>query len=92
MYKMSTFPDWRYQNPMSTTNPKRKVELSKHFASGYTLSNALGAEESMDRVISQMLGWVNKFADSGKPMDLARFITFLTFDRELHPRFLPSQI
>ncbi|KUI60660.1 Pisatin demethylase [Cytospora mali] len=80
MYKMSTFPDWRYQNPMSTTDPKRKVELSKQFASGYTTSNALKAEESIDGLVSQLLDWMDKYAASGKPMDLDRFVTFLTFD------------
>lgn len=80
MYKMSTFPDWRYQNPMSTTNPKRKVELSKQFASGYTMSNAIKAEESIDGLVSQLLDWMDKYAESGKPMELDHFVTFLTFD------------
>lgn len=80
MYKMSTFPDWRYQNPMSTTDPKRKVELSKQFASGYTMTNAVKAEDSIDGLISQLLGWMDKYAAAGEPMDLDRFVTFLTFD------------
>lgn len=80
MYKMSTFPDWRYQNTMSITNPKRKVELSKQFASGYTMSNAVQAEESIDGLVSQLLDWMDRYAASGKPMDLDRFVTFLTFD------------
>lgn len=80
MYKMSTFPDWRFQNPMSTTDPKRKVELSKQFASGYTLSNALQAEESINGVMVQLLGWMDKFAMSNKPMALDRYVTFMTFD------------
>lgn len=80
MYKMSTFPDWRYQNPMSTTNPRQKVELSRQFSSGYTLSNAIGAEESIDSVFVQLLDWLDRFAQSGEPMDLDRFVTFTTFD------------
>lgn len=80
MYKMSTFPDWRYQNPMSTTDPKRKVELSKQFASGYTLSNAIQAEESVNSVIVQLLDRLDMFAGSGRPMDLDRYVTFTTFD------------
>lgn len=77
---MSTFPDWRYQNPMSTTNPKQKVELSKQFASGYTLSNAMAAEGSIDNVFTQLLDWLDRFAESGRPMALDRFVTFTTFD------------
>lgn len=80
MYKMSTFPDWRYQNPMSTTDPKRKVELSKQFASGYTLSNAIQAEESINSVIVQLLDRLDLFAGSGQPMDLDHYVTFTTFD------------
>lgn len=80
MYKMSTFPDWRYQNPMSTVDPKRKVELSKQFASGYTLTSALRSEESMDGLVAGLLGWMDKFAASGEPMELDRYVTFLTFD------------
>lgn len=77
---MSTFPDWRYQNPMSITDPKRKVELSKQFASGYTLTNAIKAEDSIDGLVSQLLDWMDKYAATGKPMELDRFVTFLTFD------------
>lgn len=80
MYKMSTFPDWRYQNPMSITDPKRKVELSKQFASGYTLSNALKAEAAIDGLVGQLLDHMDAFALSGKPADLDRYLTFLTFD------------
>ncbi|KAI0178107.1 cytochrome P450 [Pestalotiopsis sp. NC0098] len=80
MYKMSTFPDWRYENPMSITDPKRKVELSKHFASGYTLTNALKAEESIDRLVLRFLDRMNEFATSGSAMKLDRYITYLTFD------------
>lgn len=80
MYKMSTFPDWRYENPMSITDPKRKIELSKHFASGYTLSNALKAEEAINGLVVRLLNRMDQFATSGAPMDLDQHITFLTFD------------
>lgn len=80
MYKMSTFPDWRYQNPMSTTDTKQKIKLSKHFASGYRLSNAIKAEESIDSVFVQLLDWLDRFSKSGQPMDLDRYVTFTTFD------------
>lgn len=80
MYKMSTFPDWRYQNPMSITDPKRKVELSKQFASGYTLTNALKSEEAINGLVEKLLGWMDSYAASGKAMDLDHYITFMTFD------------
>lgn len=80
MYKMSTFPDWRYQNPMSIVDPKRKVELSKQFASGYTLTNALKSEEAMDGLVARLLEWMDRSAASQEPMELDRYVTFLTFD------------
>lgn len=80
MYKMSTFPDWRYQNPMSTVDPKRKVELSRQFASGYTLTSALRSEEAMDGLVARLLGRMDGSAASGAPMELDRHVTFLTFD------------
>lgn len=80
MYKMSTFPDWRYQNPMSTTDPKRKVELSKQFASGYTLTNALQAEHAIDGLVSQLLNHMDAYALSGRPANIDRYLTYLTFD------------
>lgn len=80
MYQMSTFPDWRYQNPMSIVDPKRKVELSKQFASGYTLTNALKSEEAMDGLVVRLLEWMDGFAASQEPMELDRYVTFLTFD------------
>lgn len=80
MYKMSTFPDWRYENPMSITDPKRKVELSKHFASGYTLTNALKAEESIDGLVVHLLDRMDQFAASGLPMNLDDHVTYLALD------------
>ncbi|KAK6074257.1 cytochrome p450 oxidoreductase [Seiridium cupressi] len=80
MYKMSTFPDWRYENPMSITDPKRKVELSKHFASGYTLTNALKSEVAIDGLVVLLLERMDEFAASGSPMNLDQYVTYLTFD------------
>lgn len=38
-YKFLFIPDYRYQTPMSTTDPKKKVERSRHLTAGYTMSN-----------------------------------------------------
>lgn len=73
-------PDWRYQTPMSTRDPKDKIERSKAFASGYALSNVVKYEEAIDRVIEKLLGWVDSYAGTGKPMALDEFISFTTLD------------
>lgn len=81
MYTMSTFPDWRYENPMSATNPKRKIALSKHFASGYALPAALRAEPAINTVLTALLDRLDaQAATAGNPMALDRFLTFTTLD------------
>ncbi|KAK2471841.1 hypothetical protein H9L39_16524 [Fusarium oxysporum f. sp. albedinis] len=79
-YSVTAVPDYRFQNPMSTTNPKMKKALSKHFAPGYALSQVLKREPDVDDNIEHLLGWVEKYAEDRMPMDLDRFITYTTFD------------
>ncbi|KAI3571023.1 cytochrome P450 [Fusarium oxysporum f. sp. albedinis] len=79
-YSVTAVPDYRFQNPMSTTNPKMKKALSKHFAPGYALSQVLKREPDVDENIEHLLRWVEKYAEDRMPMDLDRFITYTTFD------------
>ncbi|KAG9250652.1 cytochrome P450 [Emericellopsis atlantica] len=79
-YKVTSVPDRRFQNPMSTTDPKKKKALSKHFARGYGLSQVLQHEVRVDENIRELLHWLNVFAKDQKPMDLGNFVTFTTFD------------
>ncbi|PGG96095.1 hypothetical protein GX51_07990 [Blastomyces parvus] len=79
-YKIIAFPDGRFQNPMSATDPKVKTELSKHLAPAYTLSNLLVNESNISETIELLLGWLNKFASSGDPIDLGKYFTFATSD------------
>lgn len=65
---------------MSSRDPKVKIERSKAFASGYAQSNVIKYEEAINRMIEKLLGWMDKYADSGKPMELDEFISFTTFD------------
>jgi hypothetical protein len=65
---------------MSTTNPKIKKALSKHFTAGYALSQVLKREPDVDENIEHLLRWVEKYAEDRMPMDLDRFITYTTFD------------
>ncbi|EER40302.1 benzoate 4-monooxygenase cytochrome P450 [Histoplasma capsulatum H143] len=79
-YKIIAFPDGRFENPMSATDPKVKLELSKHLAPAYTLSNLLINEPSVSETIKLLLGWLDKFASSGEPIDLGKYFTFATSD------------
>ncbi|KAK4159610.1 cytochrome P450 [Cladorrhinum sp. PSN259] len=79
-YEMTAIPDYRFQTPMSTTDPKRKVERSRHFAAGYSLTNVLHNEAAIDSVISLFLGHLDKFSTSHTAFDLDKFLTFTAFD------------
>lgn len=79
-YEVAAVPDWRFQTPLSTTDPKKKTARSKAFASGYTLSNMLRTEEHIDRAVEKLLGWMDRFAAERTPMALDLFFSFTAFD------------
>ncbi|EEQ92092.2 benzoate 4-monooxygenase cytochrome P450 [Blastomyces dermatitidis ER-3] len=79
-YKIIAFPDGRFENPMSATDPRVKMELSKHLAPAYTLSNLLVNERNISETIELLLGWLNKFASSGDPIDLGKYFTLAPLD------------
>lgn len=77
---MTAIPDYRFQSPMATTDPKKKMEKSKAFASGYALTNVLRSEPQLDNVISLLLGHLDGFARTGKEVGLDKYFTFTSFD------------
>ncbi|KAI1268171.1 cytochrome P450 [Xylariaceae sp. FL1019] len=79
-YSFFQIPDYRFDGGMSILEPKRKAEHSKHFASGYALSNLLKSEDHMDTNIGSFLDWMDKHAASGEPMDFGLFLTFTAND------------
>ncbi|EEH38906.2 benzoate 4-monooxygenase cytochrome P450 [Paracoccidioides lutzii Pb01] len=79
-YKVIAFPDGRFENPMSATDPKVKMDLSKHLAPAYTLSNLLHNEDSISKTIELLLGWLDKFSASGSLINLDQYFTFTTSD------------
>ncbi|KAI4914601.1 hypothetical protein J4E90_004632 [Alternaria incomplexa] len=79
-YKIHALPDYRFQSPMSTTDPRKKIEKSKHIAAAYTVSNLLRSEEHIDRTFESFLAWVDNYATTKKPMHLNTYISYLTFD------------
>ncbi|ORY63884.1 cytochrome P450 [Pseudomassariella vexata] len=79
-YTLFALPDWRFQNPMSTLDPKEKVERSKWLSSGYSLSNILKSEEYIDKNIAHLQDWMDKYAADHKPMHLDKFLSYTVFD------------
>ncbi|KAI3319775.1 cytochrome P450 [Xylariaceae sp. AK1471] len=79
-YKLMAFPDWRYQSPLSTIEIKAKNERTRWLASGFSTTNVIKTERNMDRSIIRLKDWIDKYADSGKQMELDKFITYCTFD------------
>ncbi|KAH8203538.1 hypothetical protein TruAng_002286 [Truncatella angustata] len=79
-YKMMRFPDWRFRSTMSILEPKEKIELSKQFSSAYAMSNVIKSEEYVSTLIEALTKWMDKYAASHEPMDLAKFFTFTAFD------------
>lgn len=61
-------------------DPKDKNECAKYLAGGYLQHNVLKSEPAIDENISKFLGWMNKFADEEKPLDLDQFFTYVSFD------------
>lgn len=61
-------------------DPKDKNECSKYLSTGYLQHNVIKSEPAMDTNISKLIGWMNKFAEEKKPMDLDNFFTYVSFD------------
>ncbi|KAL4733347.1 cytochrome P450 [Aspergillus similis] len=79
-YKVIALPDRRFQTPMSTTDPKRRVELAKNVASAYTLSNVIKSEMYMTEVVSLMLDRFDQFSDQQQPVEFDHWFNYLAFD------------
>ncbi|KAK4184558.1 putative cytochrome P450 E-class, group I [Podospora australis] len=79
-YKLTAIPDYRFQTPMSTTDPHRKKERSRPFAAGYGLSNVLRAEPQIDSVFSLFLSRLDEFSSTKTPVHLDDYFSFAAFD------------
>ncbi|KAL4907067.1 hypothetical protein BDW74DRAFT_190058 [Aspergillus multicolor] len=79
-YKVLALPDRRFQTPMSTTDPKRRVELAKNVAAAYTLSNVIKSEPYIDAVIQIMLNRFDQFAEKQELVEFDKWFNYLAFD------------
>lgn len=61
-------------------DPKDKNECSKYLSTGYLQHNVSKSEPAMDTNISKLIGWMDKFSQEKKPMDLDKFFTYVSFD------------
>lgn len=65
---------------MGLTDPKAKIERSKYLQTGFLQHNVLQSEKYMDDCMEKFFDWMDKYAESGKPMDLDKYMTFVAFD------------
>lgn len=79
-YKVAAIPDWRFQTPLSSTDPKQKIARAKAFAPGYTFSSMIQTEEHIDRTVEKLLAWMDSSAAARRPMELDLFFSFAAFD------------
>lgn len=79
-YKAMALPDYRYQTPMSLTDPILKNERSRHLASGWKLANILQNEEAVDDTVRLFTSRLDGYAESGEAFDLGMYFSFLAFD------------
>ncbi|KAL9075851.1 MAG: hypothetical protein Q9157_003841 [Trypethelium eluteriae] len=73
-------PDYQYITPQSTLDPRAKIERSKFFISGFSLSAVLQSEEHFDRNIEHLLNWMDRYSQTQEPMHLDKFFTYTAFD------------
>ncbi|KAK8014602.1 hypothetical protein PG990_007898 [Apiospora arundinis] len=79
-YAIVAFPDYTFYTPFSMLDPKNKHECAKYLGAGYLLHNVLKSEPAMDASMRKLFGWMNKFANDKRPMNLDEFFTFVAFD------------
>ncbi|KAK0714043.1 benzoate 4-monooxygenase cytochrome P450 [Lasiosphaeria miniovina] len=81
-YRAGALPDYRFQTTLSITDPKAKVARAKQFMQGFSTSTLLTFEHRIDKLFTQLLNWIDKFAadDNGKPMNLDQFFSFTAAD------------
>jgi hypothetical protein len=65
---------------MAELDPKRKVEMSKSVAAGYSLTNLIKSEFYIDNVISLLVQKLEFAGCSGKPVQLDRWFGYMAFD------------
>ena len=65
---------------MSEVDPKRKGEMKKIFAPGYSLSNVLRSEDHLDHCLEGLRAHLCRFADAHEPVDLRDWFHYWTYD------------
>lgn len=65
---------------MSTRNAKQKIQRSKNFAQGYTMTNLLKSEVHIDDTVALLLDWMDRHASERQAMDIGKFFSFTASD------------
>ncbi|KAI1336932.1 cytochrome P450 [Xylariaceae sp. FL0016] len=80
-YRVFVFPDWRSPAAIAIQDPKYKAEWMKYMSNaGFLLHNVLQYESIMDENMIKLMGWLDRYAEQNKGMDLDKFFTYVAFD------------
>ncbi|RYP51953.1 hypothetical protein DL768_002829 [Monosporascus sp. mg162] len=79
-YRIVSFPDYTFKAPFSMVDPKEAKEARKYLLTGYLHHNVLQGEPALDENITKLLGWMDKYSEDKKPMDLDKFFSYTAFD------------
>ncbi|RYP56588.1 hypothetical protein DL769_009907 [Monosporascus sp. CRB-8-3] len=85
-YRIVSFPDYTFKAPFSMIDPKEAKEARKYLLTGYLHHNVLQGEPALDENIAKLLGWMDKYSEDKKPMDLAGAVRpyYSMADLEMH--------
>lgn len=67
-------------NQMSELNPKRHIAKTKNISSGFSISNIIKSEHSVDEAITQIKQKLEAFSNTDQPVNFEQWITYFTFD------------
>ena len=79
-YKPFAVPNSSYNNLMSERDPQKYRAMRLNVASAFTLTNTIKNEAVIDELITLFERRIDEFSHHRKPLELGRWLHFLTYD------------
>ncbi|ORY04544.1 cytochrome P450 [Clohesyomyces aquaticus] len=79
-YCMMALPDYRFQTPMSETNPRQHVLRTKNLAAGFALSHIIKSEAHVDKCILLLKKRLAEFSKAKTQINLDEWFNYMAFD------------
>lgn len=79
-YKLFAVPNSNYNSLMSECDPKKNAAMRSNVASGYSGSNVLRSEPSIDKLIQLLESRLDELSRKKGPFELGLWLHFLTWD------------